>query len=246
MSKPNIAIVANQYVYAEEVFHHHPATYVPQFYVDAITAAGAIPVILPLTARDEIEKYAETFDGFLFTGGQSVAPFLYGHEPKPLVGQTLLIRDQFEISLAKAVWTHTQKPILGVCRGEQILNVALGGTLNQNLEYRKRPHIKHMQVPSPDTEVTHFVQTTKESYLSATLGDKFLVNSLHSQSIETLAPDFELLAQASDEVIEAVQSTDAGHRFFGVQWHPEMLLKENPEQLIVFKHLVDLAIKTND
>ncbi len=238
--KPLIAIIANQYDFAEKVFHNHPATYVPQFYIDAVYAAGGTPVILPLVDREDAGKYVEHFDGFLLTGGQGASPFLYGEEPQPLMGQTSLRRDEFELDIIQAV-RATEKPILGVCRGMQMLNVGLGGTLWQDLAYRKEPVIKHMQVPTPDTQASHYVDLTEGTYLSAALGKTHLVNSLHSQALKDVAAGFTVIARAHDDVVEAVQSNDPRHRIFGVQWHPEMLYTEDQAQLAPFKHLVALA-----
>lgn len=242
MSKPLIAIVGNQYEFAEEVFHHHPATYVPQFYVDAVVKAGGIPVILPLTDREAVPTYVAAYDGFLLTGGQGVSPFLYGKEPQPLMGETSLRRDRFELDLVRAV-QQTDKPLLGICRGEQVLNVGLGGTLHQDISYVPGAHIKHMQVPTRDTQVSHYVTAATDSYLARAFGPKFLVNSLHSQAVAEVAPGMEAIAQASDGIVEAIQSTDARHRLFGVQWHPEMLLddRDAPEQLAIFARLIQLA-----
>lgn len=238
--KPIIAIIANEYQYAEKVFHNHPASYVPQFFLTAVKAAGGIPLIVPLVDRTAISRYLTLADGFVLTGGQGVSPFLYGEEPQPKLGTTLLQRDLFEIDLVKAVAT-THKPLLGVCRGMQVLNVALGGTLYQNLAYRDQPHLKHMQIPSPDTQPTHAVQLAPHTILAQSFGESVLVNSLHQQAIKQPASGLEVIGQSSDHVIEAVQST-ATSQFLGVQWHPEMLLDYDPRQLAIFK---DLIAKTN-
>lgn len=237
--KPLIAIVANQYEYAETVFHHHPASYVPQFFLTAIKAAGGVPVILPLVDRTAISRYVALYDGFLLTGGQAVSPFLYGEEPQTKLGMTLLQRDLFEIDLVKAV-AQTQKPLLGVCRGMQVLNVALGGTLYQNLIYRKQSSLKHMQIPSPDTQPTHAITLTPETILAQAFGRSVLVNSLHQQAVKTVAPELKVIAQSSDQVVEAIQSSQT-QQFLGVQWHPEMLLAYDPRQLIVFQDLINKA-----
>ncbi|MFC6171899.1 gamma-glutamyl-gamma-aminobutyrate hydrolase family protein [Loigolactobacillus jiayinensis] len=237
MTKPIIAIVANQYEFAENVFHHHPASYVPQFFLTAIKAAGGLPLVEPAA----IDRYVVLADGFLLTGGQGVTPILYGEEPQPKLGMTLLVRDQFEISLVQAV-AKTQKPLLGVCRGMQVLNVALGGSLYQNLSYRTEPSLKHMQIPTADTQPTHTVNLAPGTLLADTFGDSVLVNSLHQQAIKQIANPLEVVARASDGVIEAVQSiAGVTPQMRGVQWHPEMLLNYEPRQLVVFQDLVNQA-----
>ncbi|MCH4171085.1 MAG: gamma-glutamyl-gamma-aminobutyrate hydrolase family protein [Lactobacillus sp.] len=238
--KPKIAIVANQYEFAENVFHNHPASYVPQFFLDAIAKVGGLPFILPLTNPEETADYVAQFDGFLLTGGQGVSPFLYGEEPLPKMGQTSLKRDRFEINLVKSV-AKTDKPLLGVCRGMQVLNVALNGKLYQNLIYRDRPQIKHMQIPTDDSQPSHYVYTQPDNFLRDIFGKKVLVNSLHQQAVKTTGDNLAVIARSSDDVVEGVWSQDEDHRFFGVQWHPEMLVDYDARNLQIFERLVKLA-----
>lgn len=244
MTKPLIAIVANQCELAVgPVFHDHPLTYVPQFYIDAVQQAGGVPVVLPLTAPDAIAQYITAFDGFLLTGGQGVSPFLYGEEPLPKLGMTLLQRDQFEIALVKAV-VAAGKPLLGVCRGMQVLNVALGGTLWQNLIYRQRPALKHLQAPTPDTQPSHRIDIQGANYLSQAFGKTCLVNSLHQQALKAIALPLEILATSADGVVEAVQSKRPEQHLYGVQWHPEMLMKQDARQLAIFEQLIQVSTST--
>lgn len=241
MTKPLIAIVANQCELAVgPIFHDHPLTYVPQFYIDAVQQAGGVPVVLPLTATDAIAQYITTFDGFLLTGGQGVSPYLYGEEPLPKLGMTLLQRDQFELALVKAV-VAADKPLLGICRGMQVLNVALGGTLWQNLIYRPQPVLKHLQAPTPDTQPSHQVRIQGDNYLSHAFGHELYVNSLHQQALKAIALPLEVLGTSTDGVVEAVQSKCSEQHLYGVQWHPEMLLKQDPRQLKIFQQLIDVS-----
>ncbi|MCD2257415.1 gamma-glutamyl-gamma-aminobutyrate hydrolase family protein [Agrilactobacillus fermenti] len=240
--KPKIAIIANQYEFAEKVFHNHPASYVPQFYIDVINQVGGLPYLLPLTNPDDVADYVPSFDGFLLTGGQGVSPFLYGEAPLPKMGMTSLKRDTFEINLIQAVQL-TNKPLLGICRGFQVLNVALGGTLYQDLSYREAPTLKHMQIPTDDTQPSHYVLQDKPSFLKHVFGDKVLVNSLHSQGIKQLAANLEAISVSTDGVIEGFQSLDAQHQFFGVEWHPEMLLGYDQRNQEIFRQLIIQATK---
>lgn len=239
--KPKIAIIGNQYEGFSEVFHNHQATFVSQFFLDAIYEAGGIPAILPVIDFKDIPVYVDSYDGFLLTGGQGVSPFLYGEDPLPNMGQTSLIRDKFELEFVKQL-KKIGKPILGVCRGMQVINVALGGSLYQNINfYYDGPVIKHLQVPTKDTQATHLVSLKNDTYLSEVFGDKVLVNSLHQQAIKQISCELEVIAHTSDGIIEAVQSIDKQHKIFGVQWHPEMLFKSYPKQLKIFERLVRLA-----
>ncbi|MCD2255529.1 gamma-glutamyl-gamma-aminobutyrate hydrolase family protein [Agrilactobacillus fermenti] len=236
--KPRIAIVVSQYEYSETVFHHHSASFVPQFYLNAIAAVGGLPVLLPLTNLADVRDYVSLFDGFLLVGGQDVSPNLYGEEPLPKISQTDLNRDKFEMSLVQMV-RHTNKPLLGVCRGLQVLNVAFGGTLYQDLSYRKHVTYKHVQEPTDDRLPTHYVYQTKASFLSQIFGEKVFVNSLHHQAIKALGDDLVTLSRSSDDLIEGIQSRN--HQFFAVQWHPEMLIDYDRRNLAIFGRLIERA-----
>lgn len=198
-------------------------------YINAITRSGGLPVILPNieTNEEAIAALVYTFSGFLVTGGEDVDPTLYGEEPHPELGNVSPRRDAFELALIKEV-TRQDKPILAICRGSQILNVAMGGDLYQDVYAQKQETtlLQHRQ-RSPLSHPTHYVQTEENTLLHQLVGKKrFKVNSNHHQTVRKVAPSFIISAMASDGLIEAVESTR--HTFvLGVQWHPEAMIHED-------------------
>lgn len=236
--KPRIGIVGNVFTGDSEIFYHNHATYTFQGNIDAITQAGGLPVVIPIQSEELAGEYFENIDGLFLPGGQDVTPNLYGQEPDSLLKTTSLKRDKFELALFKLAW-ETHKPILGICRGVQLINVALGGTLYQDQSLMKRSvTVEHDQAPEFLGNVaTHVVKV--DGNLQKVLGNKILVNSLHHQMIKQLAKPLESLARAEDGVIEAVQSKDAVHPLLGIQWHPEMML-DHPEMRAIFTNYLSL------
>lgn len=204
-------------------------------YLDGIKAAGGIPIVLPLemTEKDAYQIVA-TCDGFLFTGGQDVAPELYGTKDSTGTVVSSPERDKLETLLLKKA-LQADKPILGICRGFQFLNAFLGGTLWQDLPLQHPSEIVHKQ-GKPYNAPTH--QVTLSGDLKTLLGKETLeVNTLHHQAIKDLGNDLVPMALAPDGIIEAAQMT--GRRFvWAVQWHPEYLFKTDPDSLTIFKHFV--------
>ena len=190
-------------------------------YLDGIKAAGGIPVVLPLEMSEkDADRIVETCDGFLFTGGQDV-----GSCPE---------RDKLEtLLLSKAL--PSDKTILGICRGLQFINVFLGGTLWQDLPSQHPSEIVHRQ-GKPYNTPTHKV--TLNGDLRTLLGkDSIEVNTLHHQAIKDLGGSLTPTAIATDGIIEAFQMVDK-HFVWGVQWHPEYMLKTDPDSLAIFAHFI--------
>ena len=193
-------------------------------YLEGLEEAGAIPVILPLAADGaDIAQLADLCDGFLFTGGQDVAPQLYGEAMKPTCGELCPARDTLEQELLNRA-LEQDKPILGICRGIQILNVALGGTLIQHVpDAGVSPHTLLMY---PRERASHAVRVQPDSLLARILGTESLgVNSFHHMAVKTCAPALRVTARADDGITEAVELLDnpEGRFFLAVQWHPEMM-----------------------
>ena len=203
-------------------------------YLDGIKAAGGIPIVLPLEMTEEdADRIVEACDGFLFTGGQDVTPELYG------VKNALSIisspeRDKLEtLLLSKAL--QSDKAILGICRGLQLINVFLGGTLWQDLPSQHPSEIIHRQ-GKPYGIPTHKVMLN--SSLRTLLGKEIIeVNTLHHQAAKDLGSGLTTMAVAPDGIVEAVQM--AGKRFvWAVQWHPEYMFKTDPDSLAIFSCFV--------
>ena len=166
-------------------------------------------------------------DGILLTGGGDIDPTLFNEEPHAKLGEVTPARDSLEIELAKEM-LQVNKPILGICRGLQILNVALGGADYSRYSFTKhKPILQHSQ-KAPRSHPSHFVQIEKDTILeSITETPKIKVNSFHHQAVKDVPKPLIISGTASDGIIEAVEST-AHHFVLGVQWHPEALA-ENGE-----------------
>lgn len=161
-------------------------------------------------------------------------PQFYGQDPHPLLTRINPDRDRFEIAAIHEV-IRQNKALLGVCRGHQLLNVALGGTLYQDLSLSQTT-LKHMQAPTKSQFTSHFVTVDQRSSLGF-LPETYHVNSYHHQIIDDLADDLTSIAIASDGTIEAVESKT--HRLLGVQWHPEGTWQVKPDELAIFDFFVN-------
>lgn len=188
-------------------------------YLNSVSRAGGIGVVLPLTGdREELEEIARRFDGFLFTGGPDVEPALYGQTKEEFCGDISPERDDMEMKLFRLVF-HLDKPILGICRGIQLMNIALGGTLYQDLPTQFPSHVSHRVLEKPLARETHEIVVEPD----CPFGDlplNLMVNSRHHQAIECLAPGLKVRARAFDGVIEAVFMPQKP-QVRAVQWHPE-------------------------
>lgn len=207
----------------EEHFMLHVA------HVRAIEAAGAIPLLLPYT-KDEalILQMADRIDGLYLTGGHDIDPHFFNEEPHASLGRIHPLRDQFEIELVHRM-IEKNKPILGVCRGSQVINVALGGSMYQDLAAQKDSNLIQHKQKRPLRYHSHFVYVEKNSLLyEITKEEKLKVNSNHHQANRILGDELIASAASGDGVIEAIERT-IGPFVLGVQWHPEQMLKEGDE-----------------
>ena len=206
-------------------------------YLEAIAAAGGIPIILaPLPAR-RLESIIDRLDGICLSGGPDLEPACYGADAHPELGPTEPEVDLFELGLARAA-RRRGLPILAICRGMQVLNVSRGGTLVQHVP-DLGDEIHHRQ-PDPASCPTHAVTLAGDSRVARLAGSERIdVNSFHHQAIDRLGAGLRPVAWADDGVIEAVEAP--GDAFtVGVQWHAECLT-ERPEQARLFLALIDAA-----
>ena len=211
------------------------AEYANVSYVQSIIKAGGTPIILPVSDDEGIiEDYIALCDAFIFTGGKDIDPKFYNAEPQKGLGETSTILDEYQLALLyKAL--NSKKPLLGICRGFQLLNVALGGTLIQDLD-RLDYTLKHTQDTDP-TDTSHKVIIEKKTKLSQLFEDEIYVNSYHHQAIDKLGDGLIVAARAKDGIIEAIELSD--HPFcLAVQWHPEKMLEKDDEMLVLFKRLI--------
>lgn len=194
---------------------------VGQPYVEAIVAAGGAPLCIPLGLDEEsLRRIYETIDGLLLPGGDDVAPARYGHEPHPMLGMVDDDRDELEITLA--TWAlRDDLPVLGICRGIQVLAVAGGGTLYQDLPSEWESGLAHDVREYGRDYLSHEVAIEPDSRLATVLGCVATqVNSFHHQAVRDVPPGFMVSCRSTDGVVEAIES--ANHRFaVGVQCHPE-------------------------
>ncbi len=207
-------------------------------YMRAVERAGGVPVALsPLDIRS-VEGLLDHLDGLLLTGGPDLDPACYRAKPHPELGPVDRSVDEFELSLCSRA-DALAMPILGICRGAQLLNVARGGTLHQHVPDLNHGAIEHRQ-SEPGTLTTHEVRVAPDSSLAQTTGGGPVeVNSFHHQTIERLGRDLRPVAWADDGLIEAVEDPE-GRFAIGVQWHAETLV-DRPEQLALFERLVESA-----
>lgn len=209
-------------------------------YLAVLRACGAIPVILPfdLDAAD-VARILSRCDGLLLTGGVDVSPHLYGEERMPECGPSQTMRDELEYLLLD-VALDRDMPILGVCRGSQILNVYLGGTLYQDLRTQLPDSINHAMNP-PYEMPCHKVMLVPGEPLHMLLDTDIIpVNSVHHQAVKDMAPSLVCLAQSLDGVIEGAWMPEK--RFvWGLQWHPEWIWDKDPQEQRIVQHFVNVC-----
>ena len=209
-------------------------------YVRAVENAGGAPVLLPLLERKESAlNLLPALDGLLLTGGPDIDPALYGEEPKPLLSKLDVDKDRLEMWLAKAA-IDRELPTFGICRGMQLLNVAMGGSLYQDVSLFSSDVLKHYQA-APGHHATHDILVERGARLFDIFGaQKVRVNSYHHQAIRDVAPDLRVTARAQDGIIEAVEHLD-GRFLLGVQFHPEGMWAHHPEIVALFSAFVKAA-----
>jgi putative glutamine amidotransferase len=210
-------------------------------YVESVERAGGTPIILPMTQeRLVLDGLLGLLDGLLLTGGQDVGPQNYGEEPHALLGSVDPMRDVTELYLARRALAMDM-PLLAVCRGEQVLNVACGGSLYQDIHALVGPKcLGHFQNTAEEVP-SHSVEVVEGSRLRGITGqDRVMVNSYHHQCVKDLAEGFVISARAADGVVEGIESTR--HTFaLGVQWHPELLVHQLDFNLALFRSHVEHA-----
>ena len=216
-------------------------------YLKALKAAGAIPVVLPLEIpREDLAQLVGVLDGFLVVGGPDVHPFLFGEETIDGCGSVSLQRDTMELNLLSLA-ISVRKPILGICRGIQLINIGLGGTIYQDIksQYQVAAPIAHDQpfyydIPCHTVNVT--VGTMLSRITGLLEGGSIQVNSMHHQSVRNLAPGLVACGHSPDGLIEAVEKPDYPF-LMAVQWHPEYLWEKDNAAAQIFRTFVD-ACKT--
>ncbi|HUX39103.1 MAG TPA: gamma-glutamyl-gamma-aminobutyrate hydrolase family protein [Rectinemataceae bacterium] len=213
---------------------------VSQDYVSAIEAAGAVPLLVPVVGKEaSVRRQIEAVDALLLSGGYDPNPLLYGENPNRRIDFIFPEIDEHQLRAVR-VADELGKPMLGICRGLQILNVAFGGTLYQDLSLIPNSYIQHFQKSRKHTP-GHEVSIVKDSLLAGIFeASTILINSFHHLAIKDCAPGFVVGAYAPDGVIEGIERR-GGSPILAVQWHPEMMYEKYPEMLGIFEHFISLA-----
>ena len=208
-------------------------------YYKAIIQAGGLPVVIPAMEQLEVvDELLPRFDGILLPGGPDLDARLYGETNLAFNGDISPVRDAMEMHLARKA-AELGKPILGICRGAQLINVAFGGTLYQDIssQCKGEPIEKHSQ-DAPSWYPIHNIYLEEgsgcRSWFSA---NPARVNSFHHQAVKVVAPGFRIAAKTADGIVEAIESSDDRY-IVGVQWHPETMWEQNPELLAMFVDFV--------
>lgn len=211
----------------------------PRGYCDGVLAAGGLPAILPYTAAGLAAETLDGLDGLLLTGGPDLDPAHFGEPPHPRLGRVVPDRDAHELALCREALARGM-PVLGICRGIQVLAVAAGGTLWQDVPSQVAGAIQHYQ-DAPRWHGSHRVEVQPNSLLAALIGTAPPpVNSFHHQAVRDVPPGFAVTARAPDGVVEAVEHP--GLPFcLGVQWHPEDMWQDVGAYLNLFRGLVEAA-----
>lgn len=213
MAQPIIGVSAN---------HSTSSATAPLTYVNAIKNSGGVPLVIPMTTdTTQINAILNTITGLVMTGGADVNPLkFYGEEPHPRMGEITPERDDFDYMLIKMA-IKKGIPVLGICRGMQMLNVALGGTLIQDIPSQVKGSMVDHRQEAPSSEATHSITIQKGSLLYNILKtEKTAVNTFHHQAVKKVAPSLKVIAVAKDGVVEAIEGT-GDMRVLGLQFHPE-------------------------
>lgn len=207
-------------------------------FVDGVIRAGGVPVVLPVLDPGEAPAVLDRLDGVLLSGGGDVEPAIYRAKRAPETDTVDPARDAFEIALFRAA-VRRHLPVLGICRGAQVINVARGGTLIQHLPALGT--IDH-QEKERFSQVIHHVEVVPGTRLAGVLGsDRIGVNTLHHQAVDRLGRGLRPVAWATDEPVDVIEGIElVGRDVLGVQWHPE-LLPDAPEHQALFRWLVSAA-----
>lgn len=211
--------------------------------VKAIERVGGLPVLVPCTLEtDALRDLYDRLDGVLLPGGGDVDPAVYDDTPRTEIKMVDTVRDHTEIKLSR--WAvEDQRPVFGICRGHQVFNVALGGTLVQDIPTFLETDLTHdISDGMARNTILHTVDILEDSLLSKVMqGTHFEVNSLHHQSIDTLAPSLRVTAHAPDGIVEATELVESHPFALTVQWHPEDMVDDDAAMLGLFRSFVEAA-----
>ena len=233
-----IGITAATYTGKAPLASQENAPYVPRTIVDILGSLSVIPVALPPVDGARGLDYMDLCDGFIIPGGPDTAPHFFRQEPGWMIGPTDERRDRFELAIISAA-VAAGKPLLGICRGMQLINIFFGGNVYQDLASDKPGTYIQLQQKAPDDMPTHHITIEENTLLYQLFGSHAFVNSRHHQAIHRVGEGLFVSAKAPDNVIEGIEHPKGN--ILGVQWHPESLTAMEPEQIRIFQWLVQAA-----
>ena len=240
MNKPIIGISTSVLVDEGGGFPGYERIYVNKDYVSSVISAGAVPLMIPMEDSEEnLRQTLELVDGMIFSGGHDIAPIRYGEEPHQKLQDICPERDAFDFLLYRLAKEHSL-PILGICRGFQLMNVSEGGKLYQDLSLKNTESLKHSQGHGPSIP-THTVKVEPGSKFYEILGkEEIRVNSFHHQAVKSTSENVAISGKALDNVVEAIELKNYPFGL-GVQFHPEMLQAKEEDMKKIFAALVSAA-----
>lgn len=202
-------------------------------YIRAVINAGGLPILIPVTLDfGMLNDYLKLVDGILFTGGGDINPLLYNEQNEGLCEEMCFERDQMEMYLLKKA-IEESIPVLGICRGHQLINVYFGGSLYQDLMTQYHTEIDHINIESEADFIAHSVKLESTSRIKQWYGEsKIQVNSRHHQAIKRLGEGLIITGRSKDGIVEAIEHTS--HNVVGVQWHPEDLASYCTKLFVAF------------
>ncbi|WP_461810837.1 gamma-glutamyl-gamma-aminobutyrate hydrolase family protein [Faecalimonas sp.] len=213
--------------------------FVTNSYIQAIHHSGGLPLIIPLIKSNvAIQEYISLCDGFLFCGGGDITPLLFGQEPLDKLGETDITLDIFQLRFMRHVLL-SGKPILAICRGMQLLNIACNGTICQDISLKQKDCLNHMQ-RSSRKDISHKIITKSGTLLHRLIGKIVYTNSFHHQTVDRLGKGIICSANTSDGIIEGIELHN--HSFaVGVQWHPEAMYHSTPVMRKLFFSFIHMS-----
>ena len=217
---------------------------VPRSYVDAVLQTGGVPVVIPLMHENEIIELLNSLDGVIFTGGEDFDPAYYNERPIPQMGKVNAVRDEFDIRTLRLA-VERGLPVLGICRGVQLINIAYGGSLYQDLPAQYYDNsIRHRQ-RQPKEEASHSVLVENNTVFAGIVKERMLmVNSSHHQAIKKVAEGFRVAGKSPDKIVEVIEKIDSENWILGVQFHPETRVLQDNAMRKIFRSFIDEASKT--
>lgn len=233
-----IGITCDVNLLETDIINLQLASFVPKPLVDAVMAFNHVPVAFPIAKKEMAKDYVEMVDAIIIPGGPDVSPLLYGEEPHAKIGTTYPARDDFEYAIIDEA-RKAGKPVLGICRGAQLINIYYGGNVYQDLasQYEQEP-LQHSQAARGFLPV-HTVAIEENSFLSPIFGKEAKVNSRHHQGLKKIGKGLRVIAKAKDGIPEAIENQEEG--VFAVQWHPENLWESMPEEKKLFAHFFEIV-----